>query len=189
MATLKMVRTRLRWSSGIEVGEECGGEDAEAGLAYAQRGVADVERIVGVDGGGEEVDAAPEESGDDDHGFAREAIAEPAGEGRGGHVGDHELEGEGAELRVGDVELVLDLLLHAGEDVAVDVVDEVERGEEDEGGGGSGDGGGARGFGCGGHVGLFLGGRIAGVFYIFFSGVVKAWFCWVIWGFLSVWVW
>ncbi len=43
--------------------------------------------------------------------------------------------------RVGDVELVFDLLLDAGEDVAVDVVDEVEGGEEDEGGGGSGDGG------------------------------------------------
>ena len=28
---------------GVEVGEECGGEDAEAGLAYAQRGMADVE--------------------------------------------------------------------------------------------------------------------------------------------------
>ena len=46
----------------------------------------------------------------------------------------------------------LDLLLDAGEDVAVDVVDEVERGEEYERGGGSGDGGEARGgFGGGGH--------------------------------------
>ncbi len=36
------------------------------------------------------------------------------------------------------MEFVFDLLLHAGEDVAVDVVDEVEGGEEDEGGGGSG---------------------------------------------------
>jgi hypothetical protein len=53
------------------------------------------------------------------------------------------------------VELAFDLLLDAGEDVAVDVVDEVEGGEEDEGGGGSGDGGGGVGFGRGGRV-VFL---------------------------------
>ncbi len=68
------------------------------------------------------------------------------------HVGEHEPEGERADLGVGDVELVLDLLLDAGEDVAVDVVDEVEGGEEDEGGGGSGYGGfTGSGFGGGGH--------------------------------------
>jgi hypothetical protein len=53
-------------------------------------------------------------------------------------------------LRVGEVELAFDLLLNARENVAVDVVDEVEGGEEDESGGGSGDGGGAVRFGRGG---------------------------------------
>ena len=115
-----------------------------------------------MDGGGEEVDAAPEEGGDDDHGLAGEAVAEPACDGRGGHIGDHEPEGERADLVVGDVELAFDLLLYAGEDVAVDVVDEVESGEEDEGGGGSGDGGGARGFGRGSRLVFLQGGRIAG---------------------------
>ena len=126
---------------GVEVGEDGGGEDAEAGFADAEGGVADVERVVGVDAGGEEVDAAPEECGDDDHGLAGEAVAQVAGDGRGGHVGDHEPEGEGSDVLVGEVELAFDLLLDAGEDVAVDVVDEVECGEQDEGGGGSGDGG------------------------------------------------
>jgi hypothetical protein len=65
-------------------------------------------------------------------------------------------------LRVGDVEFAFDLLLHTGEDVAVDVVDEVEGGEEDEGGGGSGDGGGAGGFGRGSRLVFLQGGRIAG---------------------------
>ena len=100
--------------------------------------MAQVERVVGVDAGGEEVDAAPEECGDDDHGFAGKAVAEPAGDGRGDHVGDHEPEGERADLLVGEMELGFDLLLDAGKDVTVDVVDEVERGEKDEGGGGSG---------------------------------------------------
>jgi hypothetical protein len=49
------------------------------------------------------------------------------------------------------MELDFDLLLNAGEDVAIDVVDEVEGGEKDEGGGGSGYGGSAGGFGRGGH--------------------------------------
>jgi hypothetical protein len=81
-------------------------------------------------------------------------------------------------LGVGEVEFVFDLLLDAGEDVAVDVVDEVEGGEEDEGGGGSGDGDGAAGFGRGGRRVIPLGGRIAGVF----AGIFSAWwgvrFCW-----------
>ena len=117
---------------GVEVGEDSGGEDAEGGLADAEGGVAEIERIEGVDGGGEEVDGGPEEGGGNDHGLAGKAVAEPSGDGRRSHVGDHEPEDEGAEFRIGDVELVLDLLLDAGEDVAVDVVYEVERGEEDE---------------------------------------------------------
>ena len=127
----------------VEVGEEGGGEDAEGGFADAEGGVAEVERVVGMDKGGEKVNRAPEEGGDNDHGLAREAVAEPAGDRGGGHVGEHEPEGERADLRVGEVKLTFDLLLDAREDVAVDVVDEVERGEEDEGRGSSGDGGSA----------------------------------------------
>src|SRR3984893_2038942 len=104
-----------------------------------------------MDAGGEEVDAAPEEGGDDDHGLAGEAVAEKAGDGRGEHVGDHEPEGERADALVGEMELAFDLFLDAGKDVAVDVVDEVEGGEEDEGCSGSSYGGGAGGFGRGGH--------------------------------------
>jgi hypothetical protein len=137
---------------GVEVREDGGGEDAETGFANAEGRVADVERVVGVDGRGEEVDAAPEKSGDDDHGLARETVAQPSGDGRREHVGEHEPESERADLGVGDVELAFDLLLHTGQDVAVDVVDEVEGGEEDESRGGSGNGGVTVGFGCGGHL-------------------------------------
>ncbi len=45
----------------------------------------------------------------------------------------------GSDVLVGEMELALDLLLHTGKDVAIDVVDEVERGEEDQSGGGSND--------------------------------------------------
>src|SRR5262249_37030964 len=70
---------------GIEVREYGGGEDAKAGFADPEGGVAKVERVVGVNTGGEEVDAAPEEGGDDDHGLAWKAVAEPAGDGRRAH--------------------------------------------------------------------------------------------------------
>src|ERR1700730_17210092 len=104
-----------------------------------------------MDAGGEEVDAAPEERGDDDHGLAGEAVAEVSGDGRGKHVGDHEPEGKRTDALVGEMEFAFDLLLDAGKDVAVDVVDEVEGGEKDEGCSGSGYGGGAGGFGNGCH--------------------------------------
>jgi len=171
---------------GVEVGKDRGGEDAEAGFADTERGVAEVERVVGVDGGGEEVDAGPKEGGDDDHWLAGEAVAEPAGDRRGEHVGEHEPEGERAYLLVGDEEFVFDLLLDAGEDVAVDVVDEVEGSEKDECGGGSGDGGVTGGFGGGGHR---LRGRIAGEFPGLFFCEAGRWFYLGIWGFPGVLLW
>jgi hypothetical protein len=90
---------------------------------------------------------------------------------------------------VGEMELGFYLLLDAGKDVAVDVVDEVEGSEEDESGGGSGYGGGAGGFGLlrgrGGH----LAGRIAGGVCGFFIWGGVVWFCLGISGFLVVLVW
>src|SRR5262249_18315670 len=43
----------------IEIGEERRSKDAEAGFANAERGVPQVERIVGRNRGGEEVNATP----------------------------------------------------------------------------------------------------------------------------------
>src|ERR1700716_1637022 len=53
----------------VKISQERRGEDAEAGFAYAESSVAEIERAVGVNAGGEEIDAAPEERGDDDHGL------------------------------------------------------------------------------------------------------------------------
>ena len=117
---------------GVEVGEKRGCKDAKAGLSYTEGGVPDVERVVGVDAGREEVDTAPEEGGGDDHGLAWETIAQPTCNWRGEHVGDHEPESERADVLVGEVKLSFDLLLNTGEDVTVDVIYEVEGGEQDE---------------------------------------------------------
>src|SRR5258708_11552981 len=80
----------------IEVRKQSGSEDSEARLTDAQRGMAKVQRVVGVDGCSEEVDATPEQRRDDDHRFAREAIAQPSRDRRGDHIRDHEPEGEGS---------------------------------------------------------------------------------------------
>jgi len=98
------------------------------------------QRIELVHGAGEEIDETDGDGADDDERLALEVVAEPAGERGGEHVGEEEPEGDGADCRVGDVELFFDELLDAGEDVAIDVVDEVERGEKEKGEGRSGDG-------------------------------------------------
>ena len=66
-------------------------------------------------------------------------VAEPAGGGGDEHVGEEEGGGEESGLRVVDMEFALDEGLDAGENVAVDKVEEVEGGEEEEReGGGAG---------------------------------------------------
>ena len=84
-----------------------------------------VERVIGVNARCEEIDSRPEEGGDHNHGFSRKPVAQPPSDWRGAHVGDHEPECERPDLLVGDQELAFDLLLNAGQNVAVDVVDEV----------------------------------------------------------------
>ena len=116
--------------------------------------MADEERVVAVDGGGEEGCGGPDEGAGDDEGFAGEVVAEPAGGGGDEHVGEEEGGGEESGLRVVDMEFALDEGLDAGENVAVDKVEEVEGGEEEER-----EGGGAGWVDARGHR---VGGRIAG---------------------------
>jgi len=123
----------------VEVGEDGGGEDAEGGLADADDGVADEEGAVVVDPGGGEGGDAPEECAGDDEGLAAEVVAEPAGEGGGDHVNEEEGGGEQAHLLVSGVEVGLDERDFAGEDVAVNVIEQVEGDEQGEGGRGGGD--------------------------------------------------
>ena len=75
---------------------------------------------------------APQDCAGDDKGLAAIAVAEPAGERRGQHVDDEHGGGECAHLLAGGVEFSLDEREFAGEDVAIDVVEEVEGDEEDK---------------------------------------------------------
>src|SRR6185437_9244475 len=73
--------------------------------------------------------SGPERAADDDQ-LARLAVREKANPRRGAHVEDEEDGGERAQRSVRGVELLLDQRLHAEEDVAVDVVEEVEPGQQ-----------------------------------------------------------
>ena len=117
---------------GIEVGQHGGGEDAEGGLADADQRVADVEGPVAVDPGRAERGQAPQDRAGDDERLAAEAVAQPAGERRGEHVEDEQRGGERAHLLVGGVKLALDQRDFAGQNVAVNVVEEVEADEQQQ---------------------------------------------------------
>ena len=107
-------------------------EDAEGRLSNTECRMAQVQGIVGMNSRCEEIDAAPEESSDDNHRLARKAVAKPTGDRRGDHVGKHEPECERTNLFIADVELALNLLLDPGQDVAIDVIDEVESREKNK---------------------------------------------------------
>ncbi len=59
-------------------------------------------------------------------------VAEPAGERRGNHVEEKERRGQRAHLLIGRVELTLDERHFAGQNVAVDVVQQVEADEQEQ---------------------------------------------------------
>ena len=67
-----------------------------------------------------------QQRGGDDKRLSGGQIANPAGQRSGQHVGEEKPEGERANGGVGNVKLALDLLLHAGQDVSVYVIDKIE---------------------------------------------------------------
>ena len=117
------------------------GEDAEGGFADTDDGVAEVERPVGVHPCGAERGEAPQDSAADDERLAAISITQPTGERRGKHVDEEHGRGKRAHLLVGGVEFVLDEREFAGENVAIDVVEQVEGDEEDQRGEGGADAG------------------------------------------------
>jgi hypothetical protein len=83
---------------------------------------------VNPDGG--ERGKAPEDRAGDDERLAREAVSEPAGQRGGDHIEEEQRGGQRAHLLVGGVEVALDQRQFAGQDVAVDVVEQVEADEQ-----------------------------------------------------------
>ena len=73
-----------------------------------------------------------QERGPYDEGLPGQKITQPAGQRSRQHVGEEKPKSQGSNGRVGGVKLSLNSLLHAGQDVAVYVVDKVETCEHHE---------------------------------------------------------
>ncbi len=114
----------------IEICEHGGGVDAEGGLAYANQRAPGVEAQVGVHKGSTERGQAPENRAGDDERLAAKPVAQPTAERRTDHVGEEECCGERAHLLVGCAELFLDEWLRTGEDVAIEVIEQIERDQQ-----------------------------------------------------------
>src|ERR1017187_1793325 len=118
---------------GIEVGQHSGGEDAEGRLAYAYERMADVEGPVVMNPRRAQRGQAPQDRAADNERLSAETISQPAGGGRSEHVKEQQRRGQRAHLLVGGVELPLNERYLAGQDVAVDVVEQVEADQQQQG--------------------------------------------------------
>ena len=79
---------------------------------------------------GQQRSPAPDQRPDDDHRLARELHRQRPHEGRGNHVENEEDAGQEAEGRVAAMKLRLDHILHRIKHGAVDVVQQVQRGQQ-----------------------------------------------------------
>jgi hypothetical protein len=93
----------------------------------------DIEGPIAANPGGTEGGQAPQNRTGNDERLAPEAVTKPAGEGRGDHVERKQSSGERAHLLVGGVKLLLNQGLCAGQNVAVNVIEQVEGDEQQEG--------------------------------------------------------
>ena len=122
----------VAFALGIEVGQHGRGEDAEGSLADAYKGLADVEGPVAVNPHRAQSGQAPQNRAGDDERLARKAVSQPAGQRRGEHVEEKQRRGERAHLLVGGVEFALDERELAGQNVAVNVVEQIEGDEQQQ---------------------------------------------------------
>ena len=124
-------------AAGVVVGEEARGDGAVGGLADADEGAGEEEAPEADGEAAEGGRDAPDEDADGDEAGAGEAVAEGAEDPRRQHVDDDEGGEEAADLDVLESEaavggVLLEGLGQSGEDVPVEVVEEVDQRQDDE---------------------------------------------------------
>ena len=92
----------------------------------------DVYKRQGVNKGGAESGQAPENRARDNKRLAAKPVAQPAAGRRSKHVEEKQSRGEPAHHLVGGVELTLDKGLRAVKNVAIEIVEQVERNEQQD---------------------------------------------------------
>ena len=115
----------------VKICQHCWSKDNERRLAHSHDGVADVERPIVVDPCRSECSDAPQQGAANDEGLASEVVAQPACEWRDQHVDHKQRRGKSTHLLVSGVKLALDERDFTGQNVAVNVVEEVEADEQD----------------------------------------------------------
>ena len=75
---------------------------------------------------------APQHRAGDDERLAAKAVAQPAGQRRRKHVSDKKRRGQRSYLLIGGMKFALDERNLAGQDIAVDVVQQVEADEQQQ---------------------------------------------------------
>ena len=117
---------------GEKIGDESRRNGDERRFTDTDQGVPNQQLGVVVGEGGQQREAAPEDRSQHDDELARIAVCQRANERRGHHVEAQERAGEIADLRLGEVELVLHQRLHREQHVAVDIIQQVQRREHDQ---------------------------------------------------------
>ena len=131
---------------GVEIGDDRRGHRSVGGLADAHQAARQQENDKGVGQPAGAAGQAPEPDADGDEPPSRPPLAEPAEQRRGDHVGDEEGRGEqaghGAGMEIvlaGMEQVVADLRLDGRQDLAVDIVEQVHREQQQQRGPGPGD--------------------------------------------------
>ncbi len=81
---------------------------------------------------GQQGEAAPENGAQNDDQLARVAVGQGSDKGRGDHVENQKGAGQISQLSVAEVKFVPHQGLHRKQDGAVDVVEKVQRGQQDQ---------------------------------------------------------
>ena len=115
-----------------KVGDKSGRDGHKRRLAHSHQSVAEQQFAVGVGDRGHQGQPAPENGAQDDDQLARIAVRERADKRRSHHVEQQKSAGEISNLGVGELEFGLHQRLHREQHGSVNVVEKVQRGQEDQ---------------------------------------------------------
>ena len=115
-----------------KVGNKRGSNGHKSRFADADQCVAEKQFPIGVGDRRQQCQPAPEHSPQHDNQLARVAVSQRADKGRGHHVEQQKGAGQISDLGIGEMKFALHQRLHRKQHRSVDVVEEVQRRQDDE---------------------------------------------------------
>ena len=114
----------------IKIGQHSRSKDAESSLAHAHNRVTNIEGAIVMYPRGRKSRQAPENRPKYDERLPGKSVAEPAGKRRHQHIDDKECRRQRAHLLVRRAKFPLDQCDLAGQDVPVDVIEQIQRDQQ-----------------------------------------------------------